>query len=293
MTFNLDQMELEIVEPIEDDDCFLKIHNKYYYFKTIKISDETYNELIAAKIAERLAIPHASYYLGTYHGQQGVLSELIDMKNFISFYDFITEILKVKKEKPSDVQLINSYHELENILYVESFHNLEDIWFFLSEKYDAKTVEKVMDDLVNIFLYDIIIANNDRHSGNIGFIRKDNTIEVAPIFDNENMLRKSSIEDGKYSFGIERNDILAQIEGNPMNLFHKFIHYSASFYQDRLKEMVEVIRDDNIDQMLKEIENEINEKISEYQKEFIKERFHNNYQNIKSYLKDIEISRGK
>ena len=48
-----------------------------------------------------------------------------------------------------------------------------------------------------MMVFDYIIANNDRHQGNVGYIRNPDTLEIiglAPIFDNDQCME---MKDGK------------------------------------------------------------------------------------------------
>lgn len=79
-------------------------------------------------------------------------------------------------------------------------------------------------DLSNLLLFDAITANQDRHFGNFGLLRDNNTgkyIGLAPIFDNgESLLSKALPSDFK-------NDTQFNILINSNE--YKYSYYNASY----------------------------------------------------------------
>lgn len=97
-----------------------------------------YNELVACEIADDLFIPHVNYNLASICGFKGLISKC------------------------------NIY-----------LNNLEDIWITLEEYYDRNldyqnVVSKVMQKIVNMFIFDILIGQVDRDATNWWFIEYPN-----------------------------------------------------------------------------------------------------------------------
>lgn len=132
---------------------------------------ESFNEVISAKIFELLEIPHARY-------------TILEDKNKKVFYS------KTPNFTNENIEFINANH------IVSSFKNNIDE----NNKYEffIKCCENVginrnlfEKDLVNMFLVDFIIANKDRHYRNFGFLRNSETLEwigLAPVYDSGNSL---------------------------------------------------------------------------------------------------------
>ena len=265
MYFNINEIDAKLLyKDSNKSEILFNYNDKYYFFKTNLSSEDRYNELIAEKIAKKLGIKCANYYLGEYCNQKGVVSEVFDVKYYKSMDEFLYSV----------------YGD-------ECFekNNLEDIWNALLINFNQEQTEKVMDDIVNVFLFDVIIANNDRHANNLGLIIKNNNVELAPIFDNDNMLREIAMNDGAFFLGIERKDYYNYLNGESKkdNVFDKFIKISDSEYIERLKNMLSVISDDSIIEIFKELEKE-GVKISKEKQLDILNRFRKNYNIIEKKI---------
>lgn len=249
-------------------------NNKKYFFKKCKNIHEVYNELIAEEIANEFGIPCAHYDLASYYGFIGTVSE-----NFINRKDnYITieEILKKVFKK-------------EN---VSKYNNLEDIEISLIYLYkDQLIVNQLMNELINIFIFDILIANLDRHVSNNGIIENENGIHFGKVFDNEKMLSDASINMGIYSLGISRNDyhpfILDYNEDD--NFIKKFLYQSSKEYKKLLEDKLEIISDENIEKILVKVEQKINSPIQPNIREKIKLKFSQNLSMIEQILNQRKI----
>ncbi|MCI8460814.1 MAG: hypothetical protein HFE81_05405 [Bacilli bacterium] len=160
-----------------------KYNNIEYFYKydcprePFKLSP--YNELVACEIADDLFIPHVNYDLATVCGFKGLISKDFrqDYVQYISGKEF----------------LINN-HPLGNENNIASLNNLEDIWLALEEHYDRKPeyqniVSKVMQKIVNMFLFDILTGQVDRGDTNWWLIEYPNgLLDLQPLFDNVRIL---------------------------------------------------------------------------------------------------------
>ena len=130
------------------------------------------NELVAEELAKDFKIPCAHYEIGTLKDKPVVLSKSVFEKNAV-------------------------FYSLFNL--IEYDIDLETIWNELDRKYkDYDLVAKLMEEIVKVFLFDILIANGDRHGLNLFIEESAKGIQVAPIFDNENMLSELSISHQMY-----------------------------------------------------------------------------------------------
>lgn len=243
-------------------------NNKSYFYKKTKRVGDCYNELIAEEIAKELGLPVAHYDLATYDNEIGVLTERFYQQGDRLIY--IEDILKACYKEEKEIELQN---------------NLEDIWYALDRRYkDKMLVAKLISQLVSIFIFDILIANIDRHSANLIIVENKEGINFSKVFDNENMLNTISIHDGGYALGVDRDDYFRSECELKENFLSKFLSISSSFYKDLLKEKLEIISEENIEKILQKVEKRINTDINSYIRENIKKCFITNYETINKTL---------
>ena len=261
MYYDLDKLDVEIIDNITfPGGLIFKHNNELFFYKATKHLKEHYNELLAEKIAKRLGINCCSYYLGSYRGFVGNASALFKRENYQSMAEFLQEIYGRKQ-----------CYKRNNII------SIRDAFY---KEFNLATANKLTEELINIFLFDALIGNEDRHADNYGLIRDGKNVSFAPLFDNEKMLGNNSINDGWYALGIDQDDYKAK-----ENLLYKFLNNNYS-YKIKLKEMLPVISEESIEEIFLELEMDgIN--IKRDYKEIIKEKFSinremiNNYNNIK------------
>ena len=237
MYYNLDKLKINIVDIDEmfKSKCIFLYDGKKYFYKKSRNEKERYNELIAEMIAKDLGIPCAHYTLGEFNNQLGVVSECFDTSNCISMKtlldNFYIRSKRVKKR--------------ESFIY--DLNNFEDIRYAFENLFPEETVTRLMSDLVNIFFFDIIIGNNDRHPSNYGLMITEDNVEFAPLFDNEELLTREGVFSGQYSILTSRDDDFAE------NIFHKFINANSPVYLEKLETMVEVINTENLNKIFEEL----------------------------------------
>ena len=122
---------------------------------------EPFNEVIASEIMRRLGVPHAGYSITRDDEMPYSLSE-----NFVT----------------PETELIPAYRIIAT---VKKSNNDSDIVHFL-RCCDTLGITGVKPALDKMLTVDYIIANEDRHYNNFGFIRNAETLEwsgFAPIYD--------------------------------------------------------------------------------------------------------------
>jgi hypothetical protein len=123
---------------------------------------EPYNEVIATYILNCLNINHVSYELFFQNDLPFSLCE-----NFVTL----------------DTELIPAWEVYRSFEKERSKNKLEH-FLKCCEKLNIPVTREELEKMI---VFDYIIANEDRHFGNFGFIRDSNTLEFkgfAPIFDN-------------------------------------------------------------------------------------------------------------
>lgn len=232
MIYDLDKLEIKILDRKKFyDGVTFEYNNELFYYKKVKNIRNYYNELIAEKLAKKLGVACCEYYHAYYDDEIGIVSKMFDKTKFVSMEDYL-----------------KSKYQNDNI---SDRNNLEDIWNAFLLDFDEKTVEKLMTQLVNIFMFDSLIGNADRHTENYGLIITDKTVDFAPLYDNENMLSDEAIYEGEYCLGIEYSDYENE---NQENLLYKFLNISADFYKEELKEKIKYISEESLEEIIKELE---------------------------------------
>ena len=159
------------------------------YLGAINTGMEPYSEYYAAQIAETLGYNHVKYNLDIWKDQVVSICPLFTTKDI----SYVPIVLVIKSGGIKSV-----------------FNYIKELGF--------------QTDLSNLLLFDAITANQDRHFGNFGLLRDNNTgkyIGLAPIFDNgESLLSKALPSDFE-------NDTQFNILINSNE--YKYSYYNASY----------------------------------------------------------------
>lgn len=254
---------IEIDKIDHGDICFFRGYNhfyfeyegKKYYFKKTYSIDTIYNELIAEEIAHEFGISSLHYDLASYYGTIGVISE-----------DFV-----------KDGELIL----LSEILHDDSYNNLEQIRVSLIMHYGQEITDILMPELINIFMFDILIGNNDRHTDNIGFIQNKNGISLAPVFDNDLMLSEIATEGDYYSMGIDRTD--KNFDGH---ILKKFCGVYGDSYANSFEEKLGIISPENMERIFKRVEKRIGTEMNDMIKDKIRTNMFYYYQKLSKIMEE-------
>ncbi|MDR0445979.1 MAG: HipA domain-containing protein [Oscillospiraceae bacterium] len=135
---------------------------------------EPYNEVIASAIMRRLGITHVPYTLMFDSGDPLSLCE-----NFLS----------------PETELVSAW----KVFHSQSMRDLDADYSHLLRCCGELGIPNVVAEIDKMLTLDYIIANEDRHFNNFGFIRNAETLEwlgLAPIFDCGTSLWHNSLEIG-------------------------------------------------------------------------------------------------
>ena len=178
-------------------------------------------------------------------------------------------------------------------------NNLYDIWnvLLIYAKINNLNlgISDSMNNLINMYIFDIITSQGDRHADNWSIIKnnKDNSMRICPLYDNSGicalnreksiknivdymkalkdprlhdkkkqkirMRLESTIDHSKSGLKVDINDIEQKNKNRVM--MQEFIFSSSQEFVDRLMEYVNIIDDNTLDSIFLEIENEINVEI--------------------------------
>jgi hypothetical protein len=138
---------------------------------------EPYNEAIASAIMRRLGIPHVPYALAFDGGDGGEPLSVCD--NFLS----------------AETELISAWR----VFHSQMMRDADSDFTHFLRCCDSLGIGGVRAEIDKMLALDYIIANEDRHFNNFGFIRNADTMEwagFAPIYDCGTSLWHSSLDIG-------------------------------------------------------------------------------------------------
>lgn len=211
--------EIYLPEPVGKQPKFwICAYDKRYLFKISTFKQDgspifnDVSECMASDIARLIGVPVAEYYLCENKGEKGILTP-----------DFLrNDLIGPKKEEFVDgVTLIN--------LIDPGFKNTSLINPKTHQLYTAELIIQsvlkygLMPDVINMFVYDCLIGNKDRNPSNYGIIinHQDNSIRLAPLYDNCTSLGVSMVDHRLHSCIDEYGNI---IDEDQLNLvIHKQI----------------------------------------------------------------------
>ncbi len=139
---------------------------KYQRNSEIGMTFSHVSEYLGSHMFEILGIPVHDTFLGTYNGRNIVL-----LKHFCADGEILVHFNGVGE----------SSLEKDKEMYQYSY---EDIQRMLIENKKSTDVRETVDRFWDMFIVDAFNGNFDRHGGNWGFLKKDNTYRIAPVYDN-------------------------------------------------------------------------------------------------------------
>lgn len=208
-------------------------------------------------------------------------------------------------------------------------NNLYDIWNVL-EIY-AKinnldyNIEEIMNDLINMFIFDIITSQGDRHADNWSIIKnnKDNSIRLCPLYDNSGIcdlnrekgmksileyiqsLNNPTLHEKKKhkiqkllettinhsNSGLKVDKIDVNKKNKNIIMMEKFIDYSSQEFIERIIYMTKKLDKETLDFIFLEIEKEIQAKIPEEVKIVVKTVINTNIEMIREICSEKGITK--
>jgi hypothetical protein len=191
--------------------CWRRIDGDVVLFKTgtegfANSGMEPYSEFYASQIAQYLGIPSVRYGLSRWHEKICSTCRLFTNKDL----SFISAGRLIEK---GGIQVVLDYYKN------------------LGKKY--------YDSLIDMFVFDALIFNEDRHLGNFGFLVDNHTnsiIDMAPVFDNGLSL---------FCYGMADDiDNLDKYAGSRAPaLYNSFDEFTGMVITDRQKKMLSKMAD--------------------------------------------------
>ena len=76
---------------------------------------------------------------------------------------------------------------------------IKDNLYDLCEGIEKYFQVNIFDDMVKMLQFDLIVGNEDRHTGNFGLVEKDGAFVFAPLFDHGLSLLSDTTSDQQYN----------------------------------------------------------------------------------------------
>lgn len=237
-----------------------KYKDKNYYVKN-RENPLCYNELIAEELAKDYGIKCVHYDIAIYNNKTTVISEdFVKDNKYIPMYSLIDSNFKN-----------NTLEKIWNTLETMKFNK---------RHLTKNEVELLMNKIVDIFIFDILIANVDRNPYNYGLLVNGNTIDVAPIFDNEALLHDDALKDSNFLMNVDN-----EISGN---VIEYFLNISYSEYFEKFKRKLNIISNENLLSVFNRVEQRTKSKINKGYKQILLEKFEMNKNKLEEIINEVE-----
>lgn len=260
-----------------------------FIYKTPTPDYKCYYELIAEELAHDFGMPSAHYDLAkSQEYGKGVISKNFKLPNTTYtrgdtlLEDYVKNCLYKDK-------ILNAF-EIEQ--ETEKYNSLEGIWAAFEYRYlnhpnRIEIVNKLMNQLVDVFIFDTLTGHNDRHNKNWGIAENKEDIFLQPLYDNECILFKERYFYFSPHTESNRGLYLNFTEGIK-NLLSEFLSVSDTLFIERLTEKLPLIHQENIDNIFLKLENRTKTPIPKNIKKRVKANFKTIETIVKTTLSEYE-----
>ncbi len=239
---------------------WLEKDNELYLFKTGGSFYESLAEVIASEFAKQCEIETAEYDLAEYNGKLGVIT-----KNFLKKDEIIISGDVINEHV---IKIMN-----ENNLNFENYdkHSIESIVMALNLFTSNHLTNKILSDLIKMWVIDGALMESDRNSTNWSLIKNYRTgdYRLAPIYDSSTIARLNNNVDSFINNLYDdhiiyklTNDIKEALsfdnENDEENFLSQFDRFCEKFpeYAELAMEAVNKI---NVDEVLENLENKLSD----------------------------------
>ena len=218
------------IQTIDNNTILICYDNNYYYLKKCKNLDSLYNELVAQELALDYNIVCSEYDLFVDDEDYGTISKRV--------YDNDT-----------------SYTSMQDLIKDTNYTtSLDDLWKFFYNKYGYECAHSIINQITNMFLFDIIVGNSDRHSLNYGIINSNSSIFLAPLFDNEMLFSDYALYDKYFSIFVDSDDSKRDI--GSFDSLKKIMEYDNICFTI-LRDNIWIVSKNNMMNVFSRVENRI------------------------------------
>lgn len=212
-------------------DGSLKINDETYYIKKPETEYRLLGELIAAKLLDKLNLPHVEYHLAQYFDDVVLLSKSFKKEN---------------NRYISGQRILNDYGEtLKTPQDVSDLNNLEQIWQALEYRYSKSNtpeqtlaiVSQLMAEITTLLSFDFVVGNIDRHQSNWIVEEGPQGIHLAQIFDNEYLLDAYLDPETIASFAMASSYEELERFASPRESIDYYVNISSEEFVIKLKQI--------------------------------------------------------
>ena len=226
---------------VEDEQgrvVYFTYNNKKYEFKRALSIRKVFHELVGYYLAKDFGFDALDYDIAFYNGSLGTISESLEEE---------------KKASNSTINIGNVFSKL----FKPNRNTLDNIWLAVemevrkdkSIKNKDEVINYIMNQIVNIFLFDVLISNTRRDLNDIYFIKDKGMGKLS----NNDYLLSNAMYDGKYGISVK--------EDEDTHSLLTFLNMSDSSYAKILKDKLSLISDDNLNKIFDKIEEQIGDRI--------------------------------
>lgn len=251
-----------------------KTEKANYYFK-LSTHEEAIKELLANKMLDFVGYEHVDYDMAKFNGMYGVITKDFKKENceYYSGDNLIEENYRYIDPKAKKINYLK-------------YNNLEAIWDLLEVKYGQNPnkkniIKNVMQKISEKFLFDIIINQSDGDSHNWMIEENESFTTLAPIYDNQKMLKSEEIND-EYNTNIKVNE--TDEEYNNKKQLELFLSYSSSYFRHEFERLMNYLTPGSVKYMFNDIEALIDFKIDNKIKNRILSLYACNYNELLNIL---------
>lgn len=221
-----------------------------------------FNEMLVEMLAKDYGIKSAETFIGIYKTSTYILSKSV-------YNPYLEDMITLKELTGDSYSFFNDFESIEELL-MGKFPN------------DYKVL---LEELKDIFLFDVLIGNSDRNYKNLAVIRNKISKEVhfAPLYDNEFMLDKVTITKGRYGIKINKNKSKEEF-----NFLESFLLENDSRYIDYLLSKLWIIEKENVLEKFVQLEKEKGVELSRFSKEEYLKLFEINRKMILSVIEKVK-----
>lgn len=155
---------------------------------------ENWAEKVSSDLAQLVGLPHATYELAEWRGREGVISPLFVPAGARLIHG--NELVLGKVTVASEDENVRFYHERSHTASrVFQYLRLSEDDLLPPEGFlPFPGVSTALGVFIGYLMFDVWIANQDRHSENWGVIRTANDMSLAPTYDHGSSLGRQETD---------------------------------------------------------------------------------------------------
>lgn len=231
-------------------DGSLEMNDEMFYVKIPRNEEKLLGELIAAKLLDKLNLPHVEYALGRFFDEVILLSKSFKKEN----YHYI-----------SGQRILSDYADTLNTPYDPSeLNELEEIWKALENHYKKlyskeqtfSIVYQLMDEITTLLSFDYVVGNIDRHQSNWVVEEGPTGIHLSKIFDNEYLLQ-SLLEPDTPSFAMASTFEELDRFVSPLESIETYLNLSSDEFVKKFRKIYEALSVETFVHAIGEVEHDL------------------------------------